>query len=265
MPTGFRPPLRVPRCGAAAGLERPCEAWVGADPDPARAGAIWFLPPHGDRLAVPWVASLRRRRCGRAVPTRRGSRTDVPDREGGTMVRQADWYFDFISPYPYLQLARFDRLPADLDVRPVPVLFAGLLGHWATWGRPRSRRRGARPTATATGWPRGAGLRSRRRQATRSSRFPSCGSRSPSTAAWTRCARSTPTCGARGATRRTRTGYAPSRHRWGCTTRTPVSPTRRSSNASGRIRIERSPKACSAYRASSSTARCSGATTRRTC
>ena len=45
------------------------------------------------------------------------------------MARRADWYFDFISPYPYLQLARFDELPADLQVRPAPVLFAGLLGH----------------------------------------------------------------------------------------------------------------------------------------
>ena len=50
------------------------------------------------------------------------------------MTRQADWYFDFISPYPYLQLANFDRLPADLEVRPIPVLFAGLIGHWDTKG-----------------------------------------------------------------------------------------------------------------------------------
>ena len=50
------------------------------------------------------------------------------------MARRADWYFDFISPYPYLQLARFDRLPEDLEVRPAPVLFAGLLGHWGNLG-----------------------------------------------------------------------------------------------------------------------------------
>lgn len=50
------------------------------------------------------------------------------------MARQADWYFDFISPFPYLQLARFDRLPADLEVRPAPVLFAGLLEHWGNLG-----------------------------------------------------------------------------------------------------------------------------------
>ena len=42
----------------------------------------------------------------------------------------ADWYFDFVSPFAYLQLARFDRLPADLDITCRPVLFAGLLGHW---------------------------------------------------------------------------------------------------------------------------------------
>ena len=42
----------------------------------------------------------------------------------------ADWYFDFLSPFSYLQLAQFDRLPPDLDVTYRPVLFAGLLGHW---------------------------------------------------------------------------------------------------------------------------------------
>ncbi len=46
------------------------------------------------------------------------------------MARQADWYFDFVSPYAYLQLEAFDRLPDDLEVAMRPVLFAGLLGHW---------------------------------------------------------------------------------------------------------------------------------------
>jgi 2-hydroxychromene-2-carboxylate isomerase len=49
-------------------------------------------------------------------------------------MRTADWYFDYISPYPYLQLARFDELPATLAVRPRPVLFAGLLNHWGHKG-----------------------------------------------------------------------------------------------------------------------------------
>ena len=46
------------------------------------------------------------------------------------MTKQATWYFDYISPYPYLQMARFDQLPADLEITAKPVLFAGLLGHW---------------------------------------------------------------------------------------------------------------------------------------
>ncbi|MCB1748252.1 MAG: 2-hydroxychromene-2-carboxylate isomerase [Gammaproteobacteria bacterium] len=46
------------------------------------------------------------------------------------MSRSAEWYFDFISPFAYLQFKHFHRLPADLEVRLVPVLFAGLLGHW---------------------------------------------------------------------------------------------------------------------------------------
>jgi 2-hydroxychromene-2-carboxylate isomerase len=50
------------------------------------------------------------------------------------MTRRADWYFDFVSPYAYLQLESFDRLPADLDVCAVPVLFAGLLGYWENKG-----------------------------------------------------------------------------------------------------------------------------------
>lgn len=50
------------------------------------------------------------------------------------MTRYADWYFDFVSPFPYFQLARFDELPDDLVIRPKPVLFAALLGHWGNKG-----------------------------------------------------------------------------------------------------------------------------------
>ena len=50
------------------------------------------------------------------------------------MARHADWYFDFVSPYAYLQLEAFDRLPDDLEVTMRPVLFAGLLGHWESKG-----------------------------------------------------------------------------------------------------------------------------------
>lgn len=50
------------------------------------------------------------------------------------MSQHADWYFDFISPFAYLQLKQFDRLPDTLQVTAHPVLFAGLLGHWGTKG-----------------------------------------------------------------------------------------------------------------------------------
>ena len=49
-------------------------------------------------------------------------------------MHTADWYFDVISPFAYLQLAHFDRLPGDLDITYRPVLFAGLLGHWGHKG-----------------------------------------------------------------------------------------------------------------------------------
>ena len=50
------------------------------------------------------------------------------------MTRSAEWYFDFISPFSYLQFKSFQRLPDSLEVRLVPVLFAGLLNHWGQKG-----------------------------------------------------------------------------------------------------------------------------------
>ncbi|HEV2333140.1 MAG TPA: 2-hydroxychromene-2-carboxylate isomerase [Gammaproteobacteria bacterium] len=40
------------------------------------------------------------------------------------------WYFDLISPFSYLHLKQFHKLPGDLEIECVPVLFAGLLKHW---------------------------------------------------------------------------------------------------------------------------------------
>lgn len=45
-----------------------------------------------------------------------------------------DWYFDFISPYAYLQSSRLEDFAASAVVRCHPVLFAGLLGHWGQKG-----------------------------------------------------------------------------------------------------------------------------------
>jgi 2-hydroxychromene-2-carboxylate isomerase len=44
-------------------------------------------------------------------------------------MTHADWYFDFISPFSYLQLEQFDRLPAGVDVALKPIVFAALLTH----------------------------------------------------------------------------------------------------------------------------------------
>ena len=46
------------------------------------------------------------------------------------MTHRADWYFDVVSPFAYLQFESFHRLPRDLAITLKPVLFAGLLGHW---------------------------------------------------------------------------------------------------------------------------------------
>ncbi|MCY0857405.1 2-hydroxychromene-2-carboxylate isomerase [Cupriavidus sp. D39] len=51
------------------------------------------------------------------------------------MTTAIDWYFDPISPFAYLAFERLPRaLPADVTVRYVPLLFAGLLRHWGNVG-----------------------------------------------------------------------------------------------------------------------------------
>lgn len=49
-------------------------------------------------------------------------------------MQRATWYFDFISPFAYLQLARFSELPRELDIAIKPVLFSGLLEHFGHKG-----------------------------------------------------------------------------------------------------------------------------------
>ncbi|CAM2011125.1 2-hydroxychromene-2-carboxylate isomerase [Acanthopleuribacter pedis] len=45
-----------------------------------------------------------------------------------------DWYFDFISPFAYLQWVRLQNDYPDLNLRLKPILFAGLLKHWGQLG-----------------------------------------------------------------------------------------------------------------------------------
>lgn len=48
--------------------------------------------------------------------------------------RTAVWYFDFISPYAYLQLEQFHRLPASLAIECKPIVFGAVLNHWGQLG-----------------------------------------------------------------------------------------------------------------------------------
>ena len=49
-------------------------------------------------------------------------------------MKNANWYFDFLSPFTYLQNCRIDEFSPDLNIQRKPVLFAGLLKHWGTKG-----------------------------------------------------------------------------------------------------------------------------------
>jgi 2-hydroxychromene-2-carboxylate isomerase len=46
----------------------------------------------------------------------------------------ATWYFDFISPFSYLQLAKVREWRMRLDIAPVPVAFGAILKHLGTFG-----------------------------------------------------------------------------------------------------------------------------------
>lgn len=57
-----------------------------------------------------------------------------PARLTRSAMRQAIWYFDFISPYAYFGLFGLERLGPLVQVEYRPVLFAGLLNHWGQRG-----------------------------------------------------------------------------------------------------------------------------------
>lgn len=50
------------------------------------------------------------------------------------MTSKAQWYFDFISPFAYLQFQQLAHIEKELELEYVPILFAGLLGHWGHKG-----------------------------------------------------------------------------------------------------------------------------------
>jgi 2-hydroxychromene-2-carboxylate isomerase len=49
-------------------------------------------------------------------------------------MKTARWYFDYISPYAYLQSAVLARFEPHVRIEPKPVLFAGLLNHFGQKG-----------------------------------------------------------------------------------------------------------------------------------
>lgn len=49
-------------------------------------------------------------------------------------MKTTQWYFDFISPFAYLQSEQLARLSKDITIEYKPVLFAGLLNHWGHKG-----------------------------------------------------------------------------------------------------------------------------------
>ncbi|MCE3003753.1 MAG: 2-hydroxychromene-2-carboxylate isomerase [Xanthomonadaceae bacterium] len=49
-------------------------------------------------------------------------------------LRHADWYFDFISPFSWLQWRRLDALRDRLAIRPVPVVLGAMLARFENKG-----------------------------------------------------------------------------------------------------------------------------------
>ena len=49
-------------------------------------------------------------------------------------LKKVDWYFDFISPFAYLQFSQFKQFAGELDITIHPILFGALLKHWGQLG-----------------------------------------------------------------------------------------------------------------------------------
>ena len=49
-------------------------------------------------------------------------------------MNRLNLYYDFISPFCYLFNEQIHRLPDDIEINYIPVLFAGLLKHWGSLG-----------------------------------------------------------------------------------------------------------------------------------
>ncbi|ALS59051.1 2-hydroxychromene-2-carboxylate isomerase [Pandoraea norimbergensis] len=56
------------------------------------------------------------------------------DTATATRAHHADWYFDFSSPFAYLQFERFDTLPRSLAIDLKPIVLGAILVHVQTQG-----------------------------------------------------------------------------------------------------------------------------------
>lgn len=50
------------------------------------------------------------------------------------MAQTVDFFYDLVSPFAHVALARLSDLPADVEIRPVPVLLGPILAHWGQKG-----------------------------------------------------------------------------------------------------------------------------------
>ena len=50
------------------------------------------------------------------------------------LMKNAVWYFDFISPFAYIQNFRLDEFSNEIKIDRKPLVFAGLLKYWKTKG-----------------------------------------------------------------------------------------------------------------------------------
>ena len=66
-------------------------------------------------------------------------------------MKKAIWYFDFISPFAYLQNVRLNEFSRDIEIERKPLVFAGLLKHWGNRGPVRSKPNGPLLTVKCNG------------------------------------------------------------------------------------------------------------------
>ena len=89
-------------------------------------------------------------------------------------MKSAKWYFDFVSPFAYLQNLRLDEFSAHLKIDRKPLLFAGLLKHWDSKGPAELPPKRLFTYRHVQGWQTAWIFHFTSQYATLSTQFPSC-------------------------------------------------------------------------------------------